>query len=50
MTYSLFRVVKDTILKAIHNSDEDFDNEWVVVKDTILKAIHNCFSLSINRF
>ena len=35
-------VVKDTILKAIHNNRELEITKRAVVKDTILKAIHNC--------
>ena len=35
-------VVKDTILKAIHNADHGSKKQLIVVKDTILKAIHNC--------
>ena len=34
-------VVKDTILKAIHNLCRHIQNGGGVVKDTILKAIHN---------
>ena len=34
-------VVKDTILKAIHNSQNMPNRRQKVVKDTILKAIHN---------
>ena len=34
-------VVKDTILKAIHNYSQDIAMTMQVVKDTILKAIHN---------
>ena len=35
-------VVKDTILKAIHNGKVQAKDKENVVKDTILKAIHNC--------
>ena len=34
-------VVKDTILKAIHNYIKFIIKSKYVVKDTILKAIHN---------
>ena len=39
-------VVKDTILKAIHNGGTAGAHKFNVVKDTILKAIHNKWSLN----
>ena len=41
LTTPLVIVVKDTILKAIHNSKRIERTSMIVVKDTILKAIHN---------
>ena len=41
-------VVKDTILKAIHNHSDTLLRTRIVVKDTILKAIHNWTATTYN--